>query len=180
MKTELKNVVNLIWGCDWIVTADTIYYDVYPDSMGHSLQSKGDKIQINIVSAGFLFRYGAYGRSWVDYLLERAKPVLRPLSDLTKEEFIEMCKLSGYSVGKKLNLHSLKNGIFHTNSLDRDGGNITWNDDCLVFNNGTDYDGGWEGSIMGFEHTVYLLKQGFDIFGLIKSKQAINKLKVKK
>lgn len=82
METKLKDVFNLILGCDWVVT-DEMYYDYI------GVKSKGDIIKIDIISAPKLLTYGLHKeQNWIDYLLENAKPILRPLSDMTKEEAI--------------------------------------------------------------------------------------------
>ncbi len=186
MKTKLKDVVNFIWGCDWIVTGSTIYYDNCKESMGHSLQSKGDIIKINILTATFLLRYGtsSNGISWIDYLLKNAKPVLRPLSDMTEMEIVFLLNMVykniyGYGADiQECGMFSENDDAVGYKCVDR------LNDDEIGFTieieRGVEYSTNGIHSIVNqFEITKELLRMGFDIFGLIKSKQAVNKTKIK-
>lgn len=165
MKTKLKDVFNIICGCDWVVVDCTIYYDPHKDSMGHSLKSRGDIVKIDILSAPFLLRYGcsSSGTSWIEYLLKGAKPVLRPFHDITKREMEELIAINR-TEDEIITKIELKNEMVTFIKKAKRGkyGLI----DMIRLDE------------VKSNEFIYLLKQGFDVFGLIESKQAIDKTKL--
>lgn len=81
--------------------------------------------------------------------MKHVKPILRPLSDMTEDEEIQVCNICNLMTATNIK-QALMNGghyVIHVG--------------------------------YGFELTVYLLKQGFDLFGLIESNLAIDKTTLK-
>ena len=92
------------------------------------------------------------------------KPLLRPLSDMTEEEAVELAKLSEYEPD------------FNDVKIERNKYNdiiVSWqgnNESREVFNSTGEL-------FYCAEQFVYLLSRSFDLFGLIESGQAIDKTK---
>lgn len=137
-KTEFKEVAHLYIGCDWLWT-----------------QYSGE------------FTTGTYGTDYFNSMLlkeiavqnGKAKPFLRPLSDMQREEIIELFKLKG------LDCHS---GVFRT-------GIYGWfaQIEYNVKNRGLKSD--WHDvRHLNAYQTSYLLKQKFDLFELIENGEAYN------
>lgn len=121
MQTQFKDVAHLYLGCEVLVWKDC-----------SPLKFEG------VSDVGFWLNSEYY--QWNSKIANQAKAILRPLSDIMKEE------------AKYLGLDDLQT-ILEFNSI---------------------YKGRYTP-----QQFIYLLKQGFDLFGLTESGQAINKLELK-
>jgi hypothetical protein len=111
--------------------------------------------------------------------IEEVKPILRPLSDLTKSEWLEVVRLCHFTDDKIKEIKQFTRGLSfnsHCYGVRFDSGNLWYE---ITHQNGCRFNYSNEkGSLpisKPFELTAYLLKQGFDLFDLIKSGQAIDK-----
>jgi len=103
--------------------------------------------------------------NWKDSYFLTSKPLLRPLSDMNSTEAIELTKpivVYGYSETRSYSTYTNHFG----NTV------VSWGDSHLekyVPQKEEHYT---------TEQFIYLIKQGFDIFGLIDSSQAVDKTKI--
>ncbi len=105
------------------------------------------------------------------------KPILRPLHDMTEKEAIELYKLNPYSKGLwliqsaviKENVKGYEPNIIQINWGGKDGHGCGYasGSETIYFN-----------KLTQFQH-LYMLDNGFDIFGLIKLGQAIDETEYK-
>lgn len=144
MKTELKDIISFYIGCECI----------YDWGREPNVELKG-KITPKIIESIY---YNDGEVRWV-------KPLLRPLSDMTEEEAIEVTKpivIYGYTEGRSYETYRNSFGQIV----------VSWGISHLeryVPQSEQHYT---------TEQFIYLIKQGFDIFGLIESNQAVDKTKI--
>lgn len=107
--------------------------------------------------------------------IERYKPILRPLSDMTEDELME-CVILFYGNRNRdiatQKLRRIKKNV-EPKMVTKFGTSIPYSvfgDNDKHIMTGTLSSGSLNG-----EQFLYILKQGFDLFGLIESGQAINK-----
>lgn len=148
---ELKDVLHFYIGCE-------LYSEGTKSPIGtlYGLTNHGKNIHIKV--------------SGVDYYPQNVgyKPILRPLSDMTEEEAIELVKLSEWS---QYGTHPL---IREYRTFRNSFGQIvvSWGESHREKNVPVDK------TVFRPQEFLYLLKQGFDLFSLIESGQAINKTKL--
>jgi len=137
MKTELKDVINFYLGCEMISKKGTIW----------------------------ILAPSNFPNNWKDSYFLTSKPLLRPLSDMTEEEAVEVTKpivIYGYTEGRSYEAYRNSFGKIV----------VSWGISHL--------EKYVPQSELHFttEQFIYLIKQGFDIFGLIDSSQAVDKTKI--
>jgi hypothetical protein len=114
MKTDIKDVIHLYLGCEMQT-------------------EKGAK---------FILEPQHFPSNWKDeYIFTKAKPILRPLSDMTNEEEKIAYKLE-----------------FNQDRVESQLNEYFYSVDCWLP-----------------QTTIYLINQGFDLFGLIESGQSLKK-----
>ncbi len=99
--------------------------------------------------------------------IDNVKPILRPLSDLTEEEIFELFKAHGLS----------KDARFIRGKADGITGNFIQIEYSINGEMGNDYLHINEFGRLSALGYTYLLKQKFDLFGLIESGAAVEKTK---
>lgn len=138
MKIELKDVINFYLGCEVITEKGTIW---------------------TLEPSNFL-------SNWQSSYFLNSKPLLRPLSDLTKEEAIEVTKpVVVYGDIPNARTYDTYESAFGKTV-------VFWGDglrERYIPEDETHFCS---------EQFTYLIKKGFDLFGLIESNQAVDKTKL--
>lgn len=111
------------------------------------------------------------------------KPILRPLSDMTDEEVLELCKVASPEIFGDYRFSKWKaerspHEICHwtvSNKNSLDWFNVSSADgDVDIYGK----DGEFDPTNIDSNYRFWYLKKGFDLFGLIESGLAINKTKL--
>lgn len=157
MKTEFKDVAHLYLGCEF----KTAVFDGGIFEIDGVTKSEVERDEVIIISGGSEF-----------YATE-TQPILRPLSDMTEQEFIELFKLCS--------LFDLSDCTFEFGDSERfinaefngrivDCIQIVSGDCVMMMNNDRTF------SPVNPQSQCFLffLSKHFDLFGLIKSGQAID------
>jgi hypothetical protein len=159
MKTELKDVIHLYIGCDALCESVT-------DSPEPNIQQIfGYDSTIKMINFG-------HGDAKT---LDEFKPILRPLSDLKESDLDLGGLLTAFTIKK--DEYSKSYSMIIEDENDGSGFHLTIDSDgsihCLCKDNHESY------SYNGSKIFLSLLKNGIDLFGLVESKQAVDKTQLK-
>lgn len=160
MNTKFKEVAHLHLGCDCLIDNNIRKLD----TVAHAIGSY--EVYCSFLGMG--------------YECSDIKPILRPLSDITKDEL---------SILWSIVFTREFNGVIHKHKAN-DTGRGTYAAERYVMSSGVErlgaeFDGNiWADSDLSVwrynkhKTTAYLLSRSFDLFGLIESGEAIDKTKL--